>query len=518
MKANLHNIVIKAPTSSKVCTYGVLVIAAVILVTLFSTSSPIYPLNPWDDSNIFMTIGRSILHGKLLYRDVFDQKGPMIFYIHTLAAWIDEGSFFGIYLLQILSMFAYLVFSYKIMRLFSIESITMPLTITMALLMMTSDFYFYGDSVEEFCLPALTFSLYLILKYIKTGDVPPIWRVLVFGMSIGLILWTKFTILVFYAGALVSLSVWAYKNNRVRELLKIILWAIAGIVLVTAIVVGVFYVQGNLKDMLNAYWYENLFNYNNSSNNGEPTVWWFILVKIGMCIGVTSPLLFLHVKRSIKWIVASCFFMQCLSFTLFTVQIYYFLVVYAFAPLVICFFRGGTHRKLKYSILSVAVILALMSSYNLILLISGTFPNKVIGAAKIINEDGSKNKDVVIYSSHETGIYMLTGQLPLARYFFVPNLEIPALIKEQKTLAKSPKVKYLIQKTDNVTHGKLYYDFPVPENYEKVFDGEEKYRYLFLIHTKMYFWNLGYTQCVLKHIMQPDDFKQHIVLYRKKQP
>jgi len=55
-----------------------LLLFAVFVISLFSTCSFLYPLNPWDDANVFMTIGNAMLSGRELYVDIFDHKGPML--------------------------------------------------------------------------------------------------------------------------------------------------------------------------------------------------------------------------------------------------------------------------------------------------------------------------------------------------------------------------------------------------------------------------------------------------------
>ena len=42
-----------------------LLLYAVLLITLFSACSFLYPLNPWDDANVYMTIGNAMLVGFL---------------------------------------------------------------------------------------------------------------------------------------------------------------------------------------------------------------------------------------------------------------------------------------------------------------------------------------------------------------------------------------------------------------------------------------------------------------------
>lgn len=60
-------------------------IIAFLFVLIFSFStSPLYP-NYWgSDSAQFQTIGMAWASGKIPYRDIFDHKGPFIFWVNML--------------------------------------------------------------------------------------------------------------------------------------------------------------------------------------------------------------------------------------------------------------------------------------------------------------------------------------------------------------------------------------------------------------------------------------------------
>ena len=61
------------------------VISAIVTITVVSTCSPLYPFNPWDDANCFFTLGRGIIHGLVPYRDLYEQKGPLLtLFMHWL--------------------------------------------------------------------------------------------------------------------------------------------------------------------------------------------------------------------------------------------------------------------------------------------------------------------------------------------------------------------------------------------------------------------------------------------------
>lgn len=56
-------------------------LTAFVVITLFSRSSFLYPMNDWEDANCYFTVGKSILFGKVPYHDLIDHKGPMLFFI-----------------------------------------------------------------------------------------------------------------------------------------------------------------------------------------------------------------------------------------------------------------------------------------------------------------------------------------------------------------------------------------------------------------------------------------------------
>ena len=60
--------------------YCLLISSAFLLIC--TKSSPLYPLNDWQDANAFFTMGKGMMNGKVLYRDLFEQKGPLLYFMH----------------------------------------------------------------------------------------------------------------------------------------------------------------------------------------------------------------------------------------------------------------------------------------------------------------------------------------------------------------------------------------------------------------------------------------------------
>ena len=78
-----------------------LLLVAAVAITICSASSPLYPLNDWVDANCFFTVGKSMLFGKVPYRDLYEQKGPLLYALYALAYPISHRSFLGVWLFEI---------------------------------------------------------------------------------------------------------------------------------------------------------------------------------------------------------------------------------------------------------------------------------------------------------------------------------------------------------------------------------------------------------------------------------
>ena len=49
-------------------------ITSFLILLICSKSSPLYPFNDWVDANAFFTMGKGLFNGKVLYKDLFEQK------------------------------------------------------------------------------------------------------------------------------------------------------------------------------------------------------------------------------------------------------------------------------------------------------------------------------------------------------------------------------------------------------------------------------------------------------------
>ena len=486
---------------------------ALVLVTLFSTCSFIYPLNPWDDANVYMTIGNAMLSGRELYVDIFDHKGPVLFFLHEWAALLSRNSFVGIWMVEVVGCYFYLLYSLRTMRLFSSSPAVLPLTLLLGVVTYSSDFFFYGDSVEELSLPILAQCLYYMLRFVRDRSVPRWWQSFGVGLGMALIFWMKFNLLFFYAGGILALVWIAWKQRQTEDLGRIVLWVLAGVVAVTVPTLAYFAVHGTLDALWESYFIVNIFHYHGVATNGEPDFWWFPLVKLGIWGMLMVPLVFLPVKREVKLLVFATYGVLIFSFATMTVQFYYFLVTFVFFPLLINYCPDIRLGRRSYVVMACIAALGTATNWNVVTLLNGTFPCRVLEMAEIVNANETEDSEVLTFSSYDTGIYQHTRHLPPNKNFFISSILDPEIKREQAELVASGRVKYLVREIGAINTCHEYYDAPVPDNYRLVYDEEELFRYRFITTPHKFLWNLTWPQVFLRYVMEPVSLNQRMQVY-----
>lgn len=173
--------------------YGILSLAAFLFVFFFScTTSPLYEHHPFwfhGDSGVFQEMGICILHGGTPYVDLFDHKGPVLWFIQALGLGISYK--WGLTILQTLFLFATLLTWYRSALLLTEHHIS-SISITLLCLLPLMAFYQRGNLCEEWSLPFISLPLLLYLKRWKsqTEDKKPIYLhsdVFVLGICVGVI-------------------------------------------------------------------------------------------------------------------------------------------------------------------------------------------------------------------------------------------------------------------------------------------------------------------------------------------
>ncbi len=246
-----------------------LLATALITITICSTSSPLYPINLWVDPNTYFTVGKSMFHGLVPYRDVFDHKGPYLYVLHGIAWLIDHDGFLFIWMVEIACCYFFLLFSFRILKLFAGEGI-LWLVPVLSLLVYTSDAFYRGDSVEELSLPLLSYALYLTIRSLKGEGHIEHREFFLVGITSGIIFWMKFNLSGFYLAWVALPLVQALKDKDYALIRSMVLGVTLGVIAVTVPVLFYFSYHHALDSLIDVYFITNIFQYGNSYTTDLP--------------------------------------------------------------------------------------------------------------------------------------------------------------------------------------------------------------------------------------------------------
>ncbi|HMB23654.1 MAG TPA: glycosyltransferase family 39 protein, partial [Anaerolineales bacterium] len=124
------------------------------LVSLAGTIVALFPANPNNmtlpsrDSGVFLYVAWRLLSGDMPYRDVWDHKPPLIYFVDALGLSLTPNSLWGVWLLEFIFGFFTLFLIYKLLyREFGVyAALAGTLTLTSGLLTVLAR----GNVTEEY--------------------------------------------------------------------------------------------------------------------------------------------------------------------------------------------------------------------------------------------------------------------------------------------------------------------------------------------------------------------------------
>ena len=432
-------------------------IAALVLVWC-SKSSPLYAFNDWMDANIFFTMGKSMLHGRVLYRDVFDHKGPVLYLLYGLAACVDNTGFGGVLLLETAAFAAFLWLGLRSAEAICGRALHPAWTALPAAAIAASRAFSHGGSAEELLLPPLAAALFGAVSTLRASRPMPLRRVVLHGFLAGCALWLKYTVLGFYLVWAVLLAVLYLRRGWRGPLGRAVGAYLGGMALATLPWVVYFGVQGALGDWFTCYFYDNLFLYKGEGGGAAALaqhLWWAVRDALPAAVLLAVFLLWAALRRpaaagTVAALAAGLAFTSLMGGYL----VYYGLVLSVFAPLGLvplillvekCKTPAAAKRFAPAAAVALALVWCVTRSPNRALRwrTADSMPQRRF--ARQINGASLLN-----YGTLDGGFYTVAGVLPPCRYFCVTNMPLDDQWAEQNALLAEGGVDYVVALTGDL--------------------------------------------------------------------
>ena len=212
------------------------------------------------DMPIFSMMGRCINEGMVPYQDLFDHKGPILYFIYAFADWLYRGVV-GVYILQIVSLAVCLEFLYKTVTLFS--SRRNAYIVNAVFLVCFLETIEGGGLTEEWSLPFLFIAMYLAIKSVLQDKFKYAYT-MVYGIGCASLFLIRPNNIAIIAGILVGLTILFVVKQRYISLLKHFIMFLLCVVLVALPICLYFYQMDAMNDFLNAFLFFN-FKYSSDS-------------------------------------------------------------------------------------------------------------------------------------------------------------------------------------------------------------------------------------------------------------
>lgn len=458
-----------------------LIVSAVAIMTVVTTSSPIYPFNVWDDTNVYFTLGRGILKGFVPYRDLYEQKGPVFLFLYALAALISRTDFTGVWVLECAAASLFSLFSWKTVKLFfdKVPPVTIGFVPVLLSAVYNVGMFNFGGSSEEFCFPLLSVVFYIVLKMIRNGKVclPGRKDALVCGVITGILLWTKYTFLGFMVTVVLYIIFRAVRIREFKKLLEDILFFLIGFFAV-AVPIFVYYgVNGALSCMFESYFYNNIFNYYSEAEYSgvfaNPVIRAIVIPFFAIwftCRDYLDYTVVLLLSLLGLFAVDKKYRPEVISFSLLSFVVFLFFLftrptfIYYYGYILMFYSSFMTVFLVKLTVLFkqkykrnngiekiVVIIIAVFVTFDILIKCKNLYLLKIdkdemaqFKFARIINED--EDPKIFTYDIIDGGFYLASGVDPSNRYFTTMNFieNNREAVEEQERLIEEGYFDYII--------------------------------------------------------------------------
>ena len=470
--------------------YAIIFVAVLILALLGLSSSPLNEGITQNDSAVFQIMGRGMLNGQVMYKDLFDHKGLVMYVINAIAYLISPQ--IGLFIVEILFIYIGAVFIYKTSKLFINKEISLIMSLIYLILMFVS--ISGGNFTEEYAMTFTSIALYCIVKIIYQNEYENKLLWVVIGTTFALSFFIKPTYTAVWVAFGIIQFISSVKEKKIKELLKYILYMIIGILIVTVPIAMYLIINNDINDFINAFFVLNM-KYSKASLLRKAQTFWELINKYKfiryIVIGIICNILMSFNKKiDLKnRLFVTSFFLISIILTAWAPQAYKHYLTQLVPVIVlelieICLYikenlklnekESKILKELPQNLILILIICCMVGvTGNEISKKTGIF-SRMSQNGELINNELDKLKkylneeDEIIVLGNQPYYYMYLNKYPKFKYFFqLPIILYDNSIKDEAQnyiMENKPKVviKYMVgysEKVFNNIYGKELEDY-----------------------------------------------------------
>lgn len=457
-----------------------------------SKMSPLYPINEWSDINVYFNVGKGVFNGMTLYSEVFDHKGPMIFFIYGFGSLISGDSFIGVFVMQFLLWLAAIVAIFFTAKLFlnDLYSYLIAILSPLAILCYTEN----GGSAEEFIMLFSIISLYFFISYFVKGESKhPASYMFVHGVLTAMTFLIKLNLMLFWFFPLLAIFIGLLLKKEFKNFFENCLTYILGFAIVSVPVLVYFICNGALGEAYHVYielnkMYSSTDDYMYLITNGFNKVYktyrvelfWFVIITIGIFY---FPIKYIRDKTYRISLILSSISLILIIFFPLTFHFYYPLPIFIFVSLglIVIFKWVEQYLTIKSArkiglLLTVAVLLLCINKMNFFglgteTLLRQRYPD---GPQFVFKDRIKETKDATLLSlafGENVALFTTTNTTPNLKYFFCPNIYydmFPDIRDSHAKYIENKDAMYIIDCNTGFNYDFFQTFEPLKENYTMI--------------------------------------------------
>ncbi|MEG1300329.1 MAG: hypothetical protein RSC93_06465 [Erysipelotrichaceae bacterium] len=405
-------------------------IAISIFICMQSQMSPFSNSIPYTDSNVFKSTGYFISKGMIPYKDFFDHKGIVLQLINYLGFLLNND--FGIWVLEVFSMFISCIYCFKIAFLYTKSNKASMLT-TICVMISLIGFLEGGNLVEEYTIPFTLISLYIFNKYLLGYDVS-FKGIVILGICFSIVFNLRANMVLMWEIYCGYIFIDCIIKKKYKLLLNYCLSFLIGILLVFVPIIIYLGINGALYDYIFqtiifnfTYLKNGISSYLAMVNDFSTSVVLFLSISILIILLFKGE----KEKRTMYILNLICILINYVMIILSrNSYLHYGLVLVAFFVIPMSYFFNTLLININYSskfnidvILSLLILISLNVQplhlqYTLIRDNKNSGTEKYYDEiSKYIQNNTSKN-DTIIVMGNNAYLYYKSDRLPASKYFY----------------------------------------------------------------------------------------------------
>ncbi len=274
---------------------------AVSLAVALSFSA-FFSLSPFNDellstdSLVFIYIGKKMHLGYVPYKDLFDHKGPVLYFIQYLGT-LDKHQL-TLWVMEILNMLGAAVFLLKTAKLFTNKKAFQYFAVFSSIIVCGADTFDRGNYTEEWALPWIAAALFICLKALKE-DKYSFKNMLWLGFGFAFVLLLRVNMAVAWVVFIPIIGIRLLIKKRWADIFKCVFGFIAGAAVVIVPTVIYELATDSFGDMLK-YYIDFNFAYTASDATAFNIIAIMFVLLIEMNILLVAVSLFLSLSKKNK--------------------------------------------------------------------------------------------------------------------------------------------------------------------------------------------------------------------------